>query len=783
MCLICLFAAESRIQTLPIKQRVTHGLEKHTTSAFRIDFFLVSAAVSNNTSNVQITSSLKSDHSLISLSVQDNTLIRGPGVWKFNDQLLKDPDFITSMTEHIEMVIHQVGNTNLCPITIWEHIKMQCKKFVLKRTKNKSKDKNQLLNNLHRLHQTLKNENLAQQCHNKEAILQVAEKIQEIENQQLQSSIYRSRSKWAKEGCKMSKYFFSLEKRNFANKTMFTVMLENGQECKQQKLILNEQKHFYERLYTSDPEVNFTITNDTNIRLTNEQKQWLENDITLDEIYTTLCSMDKDKVPGCDGLTNSFFLQFWDVLKNPLWNMYQKVLQTGCFGPSSRKGLLSLIPKCNKDTRYIKNLRPLTLLSTDYKLLAKTMATRMKNFLPFIISDSQTGFMEGRSIHDNLRTTIDIISHIYQSGKKACIVSIDFEKCFDRIEHESIYAALRYFNFGENFVAWSKIFFTEFQLFMQNAGFLSDLFIKACGVNQGCNYSLFCFNICSEIMSHLIKNNPYIKGVKVAKGAVERVITQFADNTALSLVYEESRVNAALATLTCIESNTGLKVSYEKTCIYRIGSLRNSDSKLYTIKPIQWSDGDINMLGVNIKNDLCQNNSIYDSVLDQMDSISKKWFNRTLTLTGKILLINALMSSLFVYKMYVFPTLSGQQIERFYNIISTFLWKGKKAKIPLKVLQNSKSSGGLNLVNVKNQQISIQLSWINKVNNDPNWYYINEILCPELKEKIWQCNLNAKHTNLLNMPNQFWTTIVDNWFNLYHHYPQNFDEVIEQTIW
>ena len=67
--------------------------------------------------------------------------------------------------------------------------------------------------------------------------------------------------------------------------------------------------------------------------------------------------------------------------------------------------------------------------------------------------------MESRSIHSNLRKTIDIITHIYQTGKRAVIVSIDFEKCFDRVEHNSLFGAMRYFNFGEKYIQMVKCLF------------------------------------------------------------------------------------------------------------------------------------------------------------------------------------------------------------------------------------------------------------------------------------------------------------------------------------
>ena len=133
-------------------------------------------------------------------------------------------------------------------------------------------------------------------------------------------------------------------------------------------------------------------------------------------------------------------------------------------------------------------------------------------------------------------------------------------------------------------------------VFTQNTGFVSQQFVKERGMNQGCNISLFVMNICAELMARLIKNNPKITRICLndnAKAEVTHVISQFADDTTIFLSFSEECLEETLATLTCLERNTGLKISYEKSTIYRLGSLKGSDAKYYTLKPLQWSDGEL----------------------------------------------------------------------------------------------------------------------------------------------------------------------------------------------
>ncbi len=85
--------------------------------------------------------------------------------------------------------------------------------------------------------------------------------------------------------------------------------------------------------------------------------------------------------------------------------MFQVLLEcvhNNALASTMKQGLITLIPKPGKDARQIDNLRHITLLNCDYKTLAHIFANRLKEGLDQIISESQSGFMKGRSIHNNL---------------------------------------------------------------------------------------------------------------------------------------------------------------------------------------------------------------------------------------------------------------------------------------------------------------------------------------------------------------------------------------------
>ena len=83
------------------------------------------------------------------------------------------------------------------------------------------------------------------------------------------------------------------------------------------------------------------LRNETDIRITDDQRQELDRPLTIDEIYVALKGLAKNKTPGCDGLTVEFFVHFWEVLSEPLYNAYLCAKKKHL---SARHGIITLIP-------------------------------------------------------------------------------------------------------------------------------------------------------------------------------------------------------------------------------------------------------------------------------------------------------------------------------------------------------------------------------------------------------------------------------------------------------
>ncbi len=107
----------------------------------------------------------------------------------------------------------------------------------------------------------------------------------------------------------------------------------------------------------------------------------LTKEFTLKEVQDAILAMPKDKAPGCDGIPTKFFQEFINEISPTLLQAFSAMLRNGETLELINKGLITLIPKSGYHAK-LGNWRPITLLGSLYKILAKALARRLQVFLP-----------------------------------------------------------------------------------------------------------------------------------------------------------------------------------------------------------------------------------------------------------------------------------------------------------------------------------------------------------------------------------------------------------------
>ena len=130
--------------------------------------------------------------------------------------------------------------------------------------------------------------------------------------------------------------------------------------------------------------------------------EMLNQPLDATEIEQALREAPKGKSPGVCGISASFWLQFWSLVKDLFMETLNDSFTRGFLPTSQRRALVTLIPKPNRDLETLKGYRGISLLCCDYKIIASAIAARIKKVITKIIHPDQTGFIKGRQITDNI---------------------------------------------------------------------------------------------------------------------------------------------------------------------------------------------------------------------------------------------------------------------------------------------------------------------------------------------------------------------------------------------
>lgn len=135
--------------------------------------------------------------------------------------------------------------------------------------------------------------------------------------------------------------------------------------------------------------------------ITNEKNLALLRVVSLEEVEEAAKSMPNDKAPGPDSFTINFYKACWNTVKTEVWEVVEDSRRSCSILKSLNSTFLALIPK-EEEANSPEKFRPIALCNVIYKIISKVIANRLKPILPGLISEEQSGYVEGRQILDNM---------------------------------------------------------------------------------------------------------------------------------------------------------------------------------------------------------------------------------------------------------------------------------------------------------------------------------------------------------------------------------------------
>lgn len=755
----------------------------HTRNGFvqsRIDYFFTSTHMIYDLGHATIKPGIKSDHSLIELSFNIKKVSKGGrGFWKFNSSLLRDSNYTAKVKQILINDEKQYADLKDKSL-LWDVIKCDIRAMTISYSSWIAKQKRKKLTEL--------NEKLVKYENDLDNGLEVhneynstKSELEKIIDEQAYGVYIRSRAKYIDENEKSNKYFLQQEIRNSKLKTINGLLVDENTLITKQDQILKEQKRFYETLYSKGNSCNCTDSCNffsADIPKLNEiDRNLCDNLISIEECGKSLKNLPNNKAPGSDGFTTEFYKFFWLDIKKFVYDSFLYSFENGILSIDQRRAILTLLPKNGKDLRWLKNWRPLSLLNTDYKIIAKLLATRLQDVLPKLINEDQAAYIKNRYIGENIRKIIDIFEFTCNKFNPGIAIFLDFEKAFDTISWDFLHMTLDTFNFGPYFKNWVKILYNKPVCSVINNGISSETFEIKRGIRQGCPISALLFLLVAEIMAIHIRCDNNIKNINI-NGCSPKIV-QMADDTTI-FVKDTASVKIVLDILNKFHQCAGLKLNTDKTEAIQLGINTNTIKSKFGIK---WVEGPIKILGIWVGKNLhdVEAKNIHEKI-KKVETVLNMWKSRTLSIKGKITLLKSQAMPILLYPLSVL-FVEDDTLKHIDKLFFDFIWPKGKHHIKKNVLIQDIQNGGLKMPDIKAMTKSIKLTWIKRIISKDNTFsqlfsavtnieFPSEYLCSKLDAKHLQANIPA-----------FYKDILIDWFHLYSTKPVTCTDVHRETIW
>lgn len=409
----------------------------------------------------------------------------------------------------------------------------------------------------------------------------------------------------------------------------------------------------------------------------------------LKEIVINLCA--KNKSPGADGLPYEFYSGVFHIIGSKLVEVYNCILDRILLTLSMQGGLTRLIVKIKAGIPLVTQLRPIALLTCDYKILTKILVQRLLPVLSEVIKSGQLCSVQDCNILFGATDILSSIDYINLHRVSAALVSYDLFKAYDRVYVPWLLRTMKAMGFGSLFINWIAMchenITTKFIL-----NLLSDPIKLLFSIRQGDPMASVLFVIYIEPL--LVRLRRELSGLKI--GLIDQKDEDYMDDINIFLEKDEDLVKSY--EIICeFESVSGaiLNRSVNKSKILGLGGWKER-----TVYPLPWLKVEtmIKVFGLQFTADyettLIAN---MEALFKDFNDCLSSWYGRMLpTLRMKTHALNIFAISKTAYKLQCLP-LPLKYALKFESAVRKFLWKGKMEYLEMSETCNSPLNGGLGL--------------------------------------------------------------------------------------
>lgn len=682
-------------------------------SASRLDRFYGSPQIAASVNRVRVVPSF-SDHLGVVTTITSNTPKRFPPYWRFDNTLLNDQSFIDTMQNMLSSFAQQQPLFDSLSIW-WEALKLEIQATCIHFARSRKQASNLMFTCIERQVEKLVSEtrgtNMADLAaaneHARDAYLRRSEcTLAKARHDHLLTLDRPASSLLAREAA--------------ANFKPLTKLRLNGNIVSDAPSLCTIAKRHFQDVYSSTPidtHVESILFNDLP-SLSTLDRDRLDTPLNIEDFCTALHSLNKGKAPGIDGLTPEFYIAFWNQLKEHFFNVFSESFNVGKLPKSVQKAVITLLPKAG-DRLDIKNWRPISLLTTDYKIITRALASRLSSIMAVLIHPDQAYCVPGRTIFDNLHLHRDILNYSNMSNSPLGLLSLDQQGAFDRVDHNYLFFLLKLYGFGDRFIACVKMMYFGAVCFIRVGSFLTSPIKVDRGIRQGCPMSGQLFSLTIEPFLSLCRLQ--LTGFPLP-GIQERklVVSAYADDVSV-FVHTEDDFKTLKDAYTLYAAQSGAKLNSTKSTGLWSGSwIGRVDEPL----GFKWSSEGGKYLGVMLGNVPAVTSQGFVKLQVNTTQILDRWRHRAsaMSLRGRVLIINQFVAPRLWYTFQIIPP-PAALLSRLQGQLANFVWAGRRHWTRLSELCTPVHLGGLGLIHLASKvnmfRVLFALRFISRLEDHP----------------------------------------------------------------
>ncbi|GJW07864.1 RNA-directed DNA polymerase, eukaryota, reverse transcriptase zinc-binding domain protein [Tanacetum coccineum] len=511
---------------------------------------------------------------------------------------------------------------------------------------------------------------------NEEIVLKRAELVKNLQHIDKLSSLkmaQKAKVKWAIEGDENSSFFHGILSKNRNVLSVRGIMVD-GVWIDDPKLVKSEFLLHFSRRFSKPDATHAYIQSSYPNRLSLEQRNELESEVSNEEIKQAVWDCGTEKAPGPDGFTFRFYRRFWYLIENDVYNAVKCFFRHGVTLKGCNSNFIDLIPKI-PNANLVKDFRPISLIGSLYKIIAKVLANRLAGKLGDLVNEVQSAFIADRQILDGPFILDELIQWCKRKKYQSIVFKVDFEKACDEVRLDFLDDILRKFGFGDKWCNWiqSCLRSSRGSIILNRSPTKEFQFFK--GLKQGDPLSPFLFILVMKslhIAFQRVEEAGMFKGIKLGNStSISHLF--YADDAVFVGQWCESNINTLVSVLECFNKASGLKINMSKSKLMGL-HVDNEKIKGAVLKLGCLSfKTPFSYLGSTVGGSMSRTQAWVD-VVQRVKNRLSKWKMNMLSIGGRLTLLRSVLGSMPIFYMSIFKAPLG--VLRTLESIRSHFFKG-----------------------------------------------------------------------------------------------------------